>query len=689
MNTENLLVEIGTEELPPKALRKLAEAFAENTRTELEKQALAFADVSWFASPRRLALKVSDLAYGQQDKVVEKRGPAVASAFDDDGNPTKAALGWARGNGITVDQAQRLETDKGAWLLHKAEVKGKSVQELIQGVIERALSKLPIPKAMTWGAYKTEFIRPVHTVTMKYGAKTLDGEILGIKAADQLRGHRFHSDGDVTLAHADDYLEALKAAYVVADYQARKAMVKAQVEATAEQLGGVADIDEELLDEVNSLVEWPVTLVGSFEDKYLDVPAEALIYTMKDNQKYFPVSDKDGKLMSKFIFVTNIESKDPQQIISGNEKVVRPRLADAEFFYNTDRKVTLESRLDSLGNVLFQKQLGTLKEKSERIAQLSGYIAGLIGAETKLATRAGLLCKTDLMTDMVGEFPGIQGVMGMYYAKHDGEHELVANAQNEQYQPRFAGDQLPQSGVACAVAIADKIDTLVGIFGIGQQPKADKDPFALRRAAIGVLRIIVEKDLDLELNDLIAKGIELYGDKLSAKNVQDDVVDFMLGRFRAWYQELNIRVDVILAVLALRPTKPADFDKRVRAVNHFLTLDGAQTLSAANKRVGNILAKFDGELPSAVDTALLSAEQEKTLAQLVEKKTAELAPIYQKADYTAALTALTELKAPVDEFFDHVMVMADDEAVKHNRLALLSSLRALFLQTADISLLQS
>lgn len=689
MRTENLLVEIGTEELPPKSLRKLAQAFADNAQAELDKQALGYTELSWMAAPRRLVLRITDLAEAQQDKVVEKRGPAVASAFDADGNPTKAALGWARGNGIAVEDAERLETDKGAWLLHKAMVKGKNVSELIEGIVQRSLAKLPIPKPMTWGAYKTEFIRPVHTVTMKYGADTLAGEVLGIKASDEIRGHRFHHKGLVKLAHADDYEKAMNDAYVAVDYEKRKVEVKRQVEAAAAEIGGVADIDDDLLEEVNSLVEWPVTLVGSFEEKFLEVPAEALIYTMKDNQKYFPVSDKDGKLLNKFIFVSNIESKDPKQVIHGNEKVVRPRLADAEFFFNTDRKVTLESRLQSLENVLFQKQLGTLKDKSVRIAELAGYIAGKIDADVNLATRAGLLCKTDLMTDMVGEFPDVQGVMGMYYARHDGEDELVALAQNEQYQPRFAGDQLPSSNVSCAVAIADKIDTLAGIFGIGQQPKADKDPFALRRAAIGVLRIIVEKNLNLDLNDLIGKGIELYGDKLTAENVQQDVVDFMLGRFRAWYQEQNIRVDVILAVLALRPTRPADFDKRVRAVNHFLTLDGAESLSGANKRVGNILAKFKGELPQAVDTALLQAEQEKTLAALVDGKKAELESVFAKGDYEAALTSLAELKTAVDDFFDNVMVMADDEAVKHNRLALLKSLRELFLFTADISLLQS
>jgi glycyl-tRNA synthetase beta chain len=688
MNTENLLVELGTEELPPKSLKKLAQAFADNTEAELKKLNLDFVTVSWLASPRRLAVKVEGLADAQQDKVVEKRGPAIKVAFDADGNPTKAAMGWARGNGITVEQAERLETDKGAWLLHKASVKGKGVAELIPGVIDSALAKLPIPKAMRWGSSKVQFIRPVHTLTMLYGAQVLEGTVLGVKGSNKILGHRFHHEGVVTLNHADDYEASLKEAYVAVNYDARKADIQAQVDAAAKSLNGIAVVDDELLDEVNSLVEWPVTLIGSFEDKYLEVPAEALIYTMKDNQKYFPVTDENGKLLPKFIFVTNIESKDPNQIIHGNEKVVRPRLADAEFFFKTDKKTRLEDRLESLSTVLFQKQLGTLKEKSERISDLAGFIAGQIDADVSHAKRAGLLSKTDLMSDMVVEFPGIQGVMGMYYAKNDNEHDLVANALNEQYQPRFAGDELPSSNVSCAVAIADKIDSLVGIFGIGQPPKADKDPFALRRAAIGLLRIIVDKNLPLDLTDMIAKSISLYGDKLTAKNIQEDVIDFVLGRFRAWYQEQSIKVDVILAVLALRPTQPADFDKRVQAVTHFSTLEGAQSLAAANKRVGNILAKFDGELPASVDTVLLELDQEKTLAQLVSDKIEALKPVYAAGDYQAALVSLADLKDPVDDFFDNVMVMADDEAVKHNRLALLSSLRALFLQTADISLLQ-
>ncbi|MFT5161549.1 MAG: glycyl-tRNA synthetase beta chain [Alteromonadaceae bacterium] len=688
MNTDNLLVEIGTEELPPKSLKKLAQAFADNTQAELEKLKLDFTEVTWLASPRRLAIKVQGLAAAQQDVIIEKRGPAISVAFDAAGEPTKAAIGWARGNGITVELAQRLETDKGTWLLHKAQVKGKDIAQLIPGVIANALSKLPIPKMMKWGNSKIQFIRPVHTVTMFYGSSMLSGEILGKQASNEIRGHRFHHQGVVTINHADEYEDSLNKAYVSVNYEQRKATVKAQVEQAARDLSGIAVIDDELLDEVTSLVEWPVTLVGSFEEAFLNVPSEALIYTMKDNQKYFPVTDKDGKLLPKFIFVSNIESKDPQQIIHGNEKVIRPRLADAEFFFNTDKKTPLGERLQSLETVLFQKQLGTLKDKSVRIAELSAFIADQIGADINHASRAGLLSKTDLMTDMVVEFPGIQGVMGMYYARHDGEHDLVATALNEQYQPRFAGDELPSSPVSCAVAIADKVDSLVGIFGIGQPPKADKDPFALRRAAIGILRIIVEKDLPLDLTQMIDKSMTLYGDKLTADNIQANVIDFVLGRFRAWYQEQSIHVDVIQAVLALRPTRPADFDKRVQAVTHFLTLDGAQSLAAANKRVSNILNKFTGELPSDIDVALLELDEEKALASLVEQKSQALEAVYAAGDYQQALVSLADLKDPVDSFFDNVMVMADDEAVKHNRLALLNKLHSLFLQTADISLLQ-
>ncbi len=475
---------------------------------------------------------------------------------------------------------------------------------------------------------------------------------------------------------------------VIADFERRKAFIKAGAEKAAAALGGVADIEESLLEEVTSLVEWPVILTASFEEKFLAVPAEALVYTMKGDQKYFPVYDPSGKLMPNFIFVSNIDSKDPSQIIAGNERVVRPRLSDAEFFFKTDKKQPLAARLESLATVLFQQQLGTLKDKSVRIAELAAFIAPRIGADVEHATRAGLLSKCDLMTNMVMEFTDTQGVMGMHYARHDGEAEDVAVALNEQYMPRFSGDALPTGLVASAVAIADKLDSLVGIFGIGQAPKGDKDPFALRRAAIGALRIIVEKQLDLDLADLVAKATELYGTKLTNAKVTDEVIDFMLARFRAAYQEEGIEVDVVQAVLARRPTRPADFDQRVKAVSHFRTLEAAEALAAANKRVSNILAKFDGSLNAAVDATLLQDAAEQALASKVAELEIQLAPLFAAGDYQQALTVLAGLRDVVDTFFEKVMVMAEDEALRLNRLTLLSRLRNLFLEVADISVLQ-
>ncbi len=688
MTTENLLIELGTEELPPKSLRKLAEAFAENFESELKAADLAFAKVNWFASPRRLAIKVSELAAKQADKIVEKRGPAVKAAFDQDGNPTKAALGWARSCGIEVSEAEQLETDKGAWLLHKAEVAGKKVEDLVIDMAARALAKLPIPKPMRWGDSDTQFIRPVHTATVLYGAQSIAGELLGIQTATQLQGHRFHSKGMVELNHADEYEAVLKQAYVIADFEARKTQIKAQVEAKAAEFDCIADMDEDLLEEVTGLVEWPVLLVASFEEKFLEVPDEALIYTMKGDQKYFPVLDKSGKLTNKFIFISNIESKDPSQVIKGNEKVIRPRLSDAEFFFKTDKKKTLESRLESLKTVLFQQKLGSLYEKSERISELAAYIAEKMNGNAADAKRAGLLSKTDLMTEMVMEFTDVQGVMGMHYARHDGESEAVANALNEQYMPRFAGDNLPQNPVSCAVALADKFDTLAGIFGIGMLPKGDKDPFALRRAAIGALRIIVENELDLDIADLTAKAVSLFGDKLTNDSVEHDVVEFIFGRFRTWYQDLGYPVEIILAVLAQRPTEPVDFDKRVKAVSAFKELDAAEALAAANKRVSNILAKNPAELATNVDQSLLQQNEEKALYQLVSAKQTELAPIFAEKAYQQALAELATLREAVDAFFDNVMVMDENESVRNNRLLLLSQLRDLFLQIADISVLQ-
>ena len=688
MTTQNFLVEIGTEELPPKALKTLATSFADNVEAELNQAGLTFNKIEWFAAPRRLAVKVLNLATQQPSKEIEKRGPAVSAAFDAEGKPTKAAEGWARGCSITVEQAERIATDKGEWLVHRAKIEGQPTKNLLNDIVANALAKLPIPKPMRWADKTVQFIRPVHTVTMLLGDELIEGEILGVASARTIRGHRFLGEKEFEIQHADQYPQLLREkGSVVADFNERKAEILAKSQAKATALGGVADIEESLLEEVTSLVEYPNVLAAKFEERFLTVPAEALVYTMKGDQKYFPIYDKDGKLLPHFIFVSNINPEDPTAIIEGNEKVVRPRLTDAEFFFKTDLKQKLVDRLPRLETVLFQQQLGTLKDKTDRIEQLAGEIAKQIGADEAKAKRAGLLSKCDLMTNMVFEFTDTQGVMGMHYARHDGEDEEVAVALNEQYMPRFAGDELPKSLVASAVALADKFDTLTGIFGIGQAPKGSADPFALRRAALGALRIIVEKNLPLDLEDLVKKSAALFGDKLTNQNVVSDVVDFMLGRFRAWYQDEGIAVDVIQAVLARRPTRPADFDARVRAVSHFRTLDSAEALAAANKRVANILAKAEGDI-GAIDVALCIEPAEQVLAQSVLSLAKEVQPLIAQGEYTAVLDKLAGLRQPVDNFFDNVMVNAEDAKLRQNRLAILNTLQGLFLQVADISLLQ-
>ncbi|MFA0903832.1 glycine--tRNA ligase subunit beta [Vibrio cholerae] len=685
---KEFLIELGTEELPPKQLRTLAEAFAANFAAELATADIAHEGVTWFATPRRLALKVANLAESQPDRVVEKRGPAVNVAFDADGKPTKAAEGWARGNGITVEQAERLVTDKGEWLLFKEQVQGQQTASVVVDMAAKALANLPIAKPMRWGDKETQFIRPVKTLTILFGSELIQGEILGVASARTLRGHRFMGEPEFTIESAEQYPAILEErGKVIADYATRKAMIIEGSQQAAQQLGGIADLEDALVEEVTSLVEWPVVMTAKFEEKFLKVPAEALVYTMKGDQKYFPVYDASKKLLPNFIFVSNIESKEPRHIVEGNEKVVRPRLADAEFFFNTDRKRPLVDRLPLLENAIFQQQLGTIKDKTDRITELAGYIAEQIGADVEKSKRAGLLAKCDLMTSMVFEFTDTQGVMGMHYARHDGEAEEVAVALNEQYMPRFAGDELPSRGVSAAVAMADKLDTIVGIFGIGQAPKGS-DPFALRRASLGVLRILVEYGYPLDLVDLIAKAKSLFGDRLTNANVEQEVIEFMLGRFPTWYQDAGFSIDIIQAVLARNPTKPADFDQRVKAVSHFRALEEAEALAAANKRVGNILAKYDGELGEEIDLALLQEDAEKALAEAVEIMAEALEPAFATGNYQEALSKLAGLRAPVDAFFDNVMVMADDEALKKNRLTLLNKLRNLFLQIADISLLQ-
>ena len=689
MATQDFLVELGTEELPPKALKPLSDAFTQGIAQGLKDAGLDFGRVEAFAAPRRLAVRVRDLADAQPDKPVEKRGPAVKAAFDDAGNPTRALTGFANSLGVTPDQLGTLETDKGAWLVYRTVEQGKATVDLLPQLVEQALAALPIPKRMRWGAYRTEFVRPVHWVVLLYGNQVINTPIMGLTPGNKTRGHRFHCPEPLIVPTPNDYEVVLKQeGHVLADFAERREQIRAGVEALAErETGGRAVIDEDLLDEVTALNEWPVPLMGRFEERFLAVPPEALISSMKEHQKYFHVVDRDGRMLPLFITVANIESKDPAQVIAGNEKVIRPRLSDAAFFYETDRKTRLEDRVDALKPIVFQEKLGSLYDKSMRVAALARRIAEAIGSDPALAERAARLAKTDLVTEMVLEFTELQGIMGQYYARHDGEPEEVAQALNEQYMPRFAGDDLPTTPTGCAVAIADRIDSLVGLFGINQPPSGTRDPFALRRAALGVLRIIIERQLPLDLQTL-CEWAEQNFTVLTETRVADTVVDYMLERFRAHYEEQGIGAEVYLAGHARRPTRPLDFDRRVKAVEAFRQLPEAQALAAANKRVSNILTKQGGDdVPESVDTGRLQDAAEKALAAKVDELSAQVGPLFDQGDYASALTALAGLRAPVDTFFDQVMVMAEDDAVRRNRLALLNRLRNLFLRVADISLL--
>ncbi|MBC7192677.1 glycine--tRNA ligase subunit beta [Marinobacter sp.] len=689
MATQDFLVEIGTEELPPKALKPLSDAFTRGIAQGLEAAGVAFGKLETFAAPRRLAVRVRDLADAQPDKPVEKRGPAVKAAFDDAGNPTRALTGFATSLGITPDQLDTLETDKGAWVVYRTVEKGKPTVELMPELVDQSLAALPIPKRMRWGAHRTEFVRPVHWIILMYGNKVLNAPIMGLIPGNTTRGHRFHCPKELIVPTPNDYELVLREeGKVLADFAERREKIRAGVTTIAgQQSNGQAVIDDDLLDEVTALNEWPVPLLGNFEERFLEVPAEALISSMKEHQKYFHVVDNNGRMLPHFITVANLESKDPAQVISGNEKVIRPRLSDAAFFYETDRKTRLEDRIEALKPIVFQEKLGSIHDKSVRVAALAKKIAEAIDSDPALAERAAMLAKTDLVTEMVLEFTDLQGVMGEYYARHDSEPEEVAKALNEQYMPRFAGDDLPGTLTGCAVAIADRIDSLVGLFGINQPPSGTRDPFGLRRASLGVLRIIIERELPLDLQTLCEWATENFT-VLTEQNTASTVVDYMLERFRAHYDEQGIGAEVYLAVHARRPTRPLDFDRRVKAVEAFRQLPEAQALAGANKRVSNILTKQGGDnIGEAVDTSLLQEAGEKTLAEQVEQQAQAVLPLFEQGDYSSALRSLAQLREPVDRFFDEVMVMADDEAVRNNRLALLNRLRNLFLRVADISLL--
>jgi glycyl-tRNA synthetase beta chain len=688
----DLLIEIGTEELPPKALKRLAIAFHDGVKAGLEKAGLAFDGLQWFATPRRLALIVSGLDSRQTDKSVQRRGPALTAAFGEDGCPTPAAKGFARSCGVEVEELERMETANGAWLVFNTMEQGQAAAALIPAIVQSALDQLPIPKRMRWGTLTAEFVRPVHWVVLLFGDTVIDAEILSVKAGRETRGHRFHHPGKLYLAEPKAYAPLLETeGRVIADFAERREAIRAQVLEAANQLKGKAVIDEELLDEVTSMVEWPEAVTGGFEQRFLDIPPEVLIMTMKTNQKYFHVVDGKGKLLPHFITVANISSKDIDKVRRGNEKVVRPRLVDAEFFWNQDRQIKLFERIERLASVVFQQQLGTVHDKVQRVARLARHMAEQLRFDAPLAERAALLSKCDLLTDMVGEFPALQGIMGRYYALHDGEDAQLAQALDEQYQPRFAGDALPETTLGQILAIADKLDTLVGIFAINQIPTGDKDPFALRRAALGVLRIMIEKQLGLNIMQLLQQAADHFRSALptmDAAAVVTQCYNFIMERARSYYLESGVRPDVFEAVLAQQPVQPFDFDQRIRAVTAFRELPEAESLSAANKRIANILKNL-ARVNQRIDESLLREAAEKNLYQTLQKLTGAVTPLFARHEYQKALFELAQLRENVDRFFDDVMVMVDDEALKQNRLAILENLRQLFLQVADLSRLQS
>jgi len=683
MSALDFLVELGTEELPPKALAKLAEAFCAGIEKGLKDAGLDFVKAQAYAAPRRLAVLVEQLATQQPDRSINLDGPPMQAAFDADGEPTQAALGFARKCGVDLAEIDR----SGPKLKFSRTIEGQPATQLLPGIVEASLNDLPIPKRMRWAARKEEFVRPTQWLVMLFGEQVIDCEILAQRAGRESRGHRFHSPGQVHISKPSSYLEDLRGAHVIADFAERRELIAKRVEQLAAEQNGTAIVPPALLDEVTALVEWPVPLVCSFEERFLEVPQEALITTMQDNQKYFCLLDANGRLLPRFITVANIESTDPAQIVSGNEKVVRPRLTDAEFFFKQDKKQKLDSFNERLKNVVFQAQLGTVYDKAERVSRLAGLIAERTGGDKQRAARAGLLCKCDLATEMVGEFPEMQGVAGYYYALNDGEPEDVALALNEQYMPRGAGGELPSTLTGAAVAVADKLDTLVGIFGIGMLPTGSKDPYALRRAALGVLRILIEKQLDLNLVEAVNFAIGQFGTQVKSAGLADQVLEFIFDRLRARYEDEGVDVAAYLSVRAVQPGSALDFDQRVQAVQAFRTLPEAASLAAANKRVSNLLSKFDAKLPEAVEPRWFDNATEFSLYSAIQQAEQAVQPLAAARQYREALERLAHLRGPVDAFFEAVLVNAEDASVRANRYALLARLRGLFLGVADISAL--
>ena len=682
-------IELGTEGQPPKSQAKLGQAMGRESEAGLETAALNHGVVTLYAAPRRLAVQIENLQTQQADQENLRKGPAEKAAFDADGNPTKALQGFAKSCGVNVEDLERIDTPKGVWMGVTIKQQGLPAAELLPEILQTALDRLPIPKRMRWGASDVEFLRPVHWVIAMLGDAVVPAQLYNIESGNQSRGHRFHHPAAITITRPTDYADQLqREGMVVADFASRKATIEEQVKSAAKELGGQAVIDPDLLDEVTALVEWPVAISGGFEKHFLEVPQEALISSMQEHQKYFPVVDESGQLMAHFITISNIESADPSKVQHGNERVIRPRLSDAAFFWEQDLKKPLESHQAGLKKVVYQDKLGSLLDKSERVATLAATIADQLGSNPEHAQRAAMLAKCDLLTNMVKEFPDLQGTMGRYYAEHDNEPAEVSTALDEQYMPRFSGDQLPASSTGEAVALAERLDALVGIFGIGMIPTGDKDPFALRRAALGLLRIMIENQRSLNLLTLIEAAAAGYGEKI-AEDTAAKVFDFVLERLRGYYQERGVHATTFDAVLSCRPTRPLDFNHRIMAVSDFINREEAASLSAANKRIHNLLKKSDETIPEQVDPALFDEEAEKSLSNELNQLRQQLDNALTNDQYDQALEVLSTLREPVDTFFEAVMVMSENGAVRHNRLALLSQLRNQFLRIADISLLHT
>ncbi len=682
----NLLIELRTEELPPKSLKALSDSFANSVFTALKEQALAAADsvCTPYATPRRLALLVSNVAEQQPDRVLEKKGPAVASGVDASGKPTKALEGFMRSAGVTFEQMQKAGDGKAECFVARIEKKGESLDAHLSDIIVQALKKLPIQKVMRWGDSEHQFVRPVHGLIVLHGTRVVPCEVLGLHSGNKTLGHRFLSSGEIVINSPDEYASKLMAGKVIASIPERRASIAAQLDAKAKELNATINPSDGLLDEVTALVEWPVVYVGEFESEYLEVPQECLILTMQQNQKYFPLLDASKKLLNKFLIVSNMQVDDPKHIIGGNARVVRPRLSDARFFYNQDRKTTLASRLDKLANVVYHNKIGSVLQRVERLESLAQKIAVSLGANASLAARAARLAKADLVTDMVGEFPELQGIMGRYYALHDGEDAAVADAVQSHYQPRFAGDALPQGPIACAAALADKLDAMTGFFGIGQIPTGDKDPFGLRRAALGVLRILMETPLPLDLSELIVDAQAGFAAGALTQPVTEPLLAFMFDRLRGLLKDAGHAQDVVEAVLAQAPTRIDLVPPKLDAVRGFLDLSDALALAAANKRIGNILKKSEGALLT-LDPELFSEAAEMALYEQLQSVTPLVKSHVAKGNYVGALSALALVRTEVDLFFDKVMVNVDDSAVRANRLGLLKALFDQLNAVADIS----